>query len=57
MAAACPFRPRERGGKVRNEQVLRMFLLSALDPVDARVSWSASLDAAPAEPEATAARP
>jgi len=36
MAAACPFRPRERGGKVRNEQVLRMFLLSALDPADAR---------------------
>ena len=24
------------GGKVRNEQVLRMFLLSALDPADAR---------------------
>ena len=29
--------PRDRGGKVRNEQVLRMFLLSALDPADARV--------------------
>jgi PadR family transcriptional regulator AphA len=29
--------PRERAGKVRNEQVLRMFLLSALDPPDARV--------------------
>ena len=29
--------PRERGGKVRNEQVLRVFLLSALDPADARV--------------------
>ena len=29
--------PSERGGKVRNERVLRMFLLSALDPGDARV--------------------
>ena len=29
--------PRERGGKVRNEQVLRVFLLSALEPADARV--------------------
>ena len=29
--------PRERGGKVRNEQVLRVFLLSALEPRDARV--------------------
>jgi len=26
----------DRGGKVRNEEVLRMFLLSALDPDDAR---------------------
>lgn len=29
--------PRGSGGVVRNEQVLRMFLLSALDPADARV--------------------
>ena len=29
--------PPERAGKVRNEQVLRMFLLSALDPLDARI--------------------
>ena len=29
--------PRPDGGKVRNEQVLRLFLLSALDPADARV--------------------
>ena len=29
--------PPERAGRVRNEQVLRMFLLSALDPADARV--------------------
>jgi DNA-binding PadR family transcriptional regulator len=29
--------PPGRGAKVRNEQVLRMFLLSALDPDDARV--------------------
>ena len=28
--------PPERGGKVRNELVLRMFMLSALDPADAR---------------------
>ena len=28
--------PPGRGAKVRNEQVLRMFLLSALDPADAR---------------------
>jgi DNA-binding PadR family transcriptional regulator len=29
-------KPPQRTGKVRNEEVLRMFLLSALDPVDAR---------------------
>ncbi|NMH98834.1 PadR family transcriptional regulator [Pseudonocardia acidicola] len=29
--------PPRRGAKVRNEQVLRMFLLSALEPADARV--------------------
>jgi PadR family transcriptional regulator AphA len=28
--------PPKRSGKVRNEEVLRMFLLSALDPADAR---------------------
>ena len=28
--------PPGRGARVRNEQVLRMFLLSALDPADAR---------------------
>lgn len=28
--------PAERGGTVRNEQVLRMFLISALEPADAR---------------------
>jgi hypothetical protein len=28
--------PPKRSGKVRNEEVLRMFLLSALDPTDAR---------------------
>jgi PadR family transcriptional regulator AphA len=28
--------PAERGGTVRNEQVLRMFLISALEPSDAR---------------------
>ncbi|NMH79173.1 PadR family transcriptional regulator [Pseudonocardia xinjiangensis] len=30
-------RPPQQSGKVRNEEVLRMFLLSALDPGDARV--------------------
>ena len=29
--------PSERNGRVRDERVLRMFLLSALDPADARV--------------------
>jgi DNA-binding PadR family transcriptional regulator len=29
--------PPTRSGKVRNEEVLRMFLLSALDPADARI--------------------